>query len=438
MPTMPPCSRVPPGCTIRWFAIAALGLAGGAEAGEFSFAPYAAARGQHDSNVYRFSSQVADVTGTDDTSDRHLRLQAGLEASYVWQQQELRAMAEGRSFRFEEFQHLDHEEHTVGVGFKGGLFSHIKALVELRDERRMASFEDRRTTRLIMERDQAGRGEFALALTPRWQVVTGVRGRKLHTPLPDAPALPQPPPGAAARNASPDFTLHETAYNAGVVYGIDARDRPEVEAPLFLGLVLEYQTIDFSGVTEQPEPPPGVTRETFDGYSLLTLAATARYAVSGLSVLDARFGLALYDPAAAGADSRPHVTGEIGYTRELSAVTELNARLFRRIVPAVATADSTSDNGVSVGARWEPISDLIVLANYAWATSSFEGLSGVAPENKGRDDTVQAATLSVSYPPSRSFHVRVYGSYDDRRSNQQFNEYAAETVGVELSYRWRR
>lgn len=434
---MPPCPRVLSGRKTRWLAVAALVLAGAAEAGEFRFIPYSSLQGQHDSNVYRFSSQVADVTGTTDTSDRHLRLLVGLDAGYTWQQQTLEAMIEGRSFHFDEFRHLDHEEHAVGARFNGGILSYIRGLLEFRDERRMASFEDRRTRQLIMERDQTGRGELTVALTPQWRVVTGARGRNLRSPLPDAPALPLPPPGAAARNASPDFGVHEAAFSTGVVYGIDNRENPETEAPLLLGVVLEYQTVSYSGVTEQPEPPPGVTRETFDGYSLLTLAATARYAVSGLSVLDARIGLALYDPDAATADSRPIVTGEIGYTRKLTAVTELNARLFRRVLPAVATADATSDNGVSVGARWEPVRDLTVLANYLWATSSFEGISGIAPENEGRSDTVQAATLSVAYPPSQAFHVRVYGSYDERRSNLEFNEYDAETVGVELSFRWR-
>lgn len=437
---MPPCPRGAQGPKIAGLALVALtalAVAGTAEAGEFGFVPYSSARGQYDSNVYRFSSQVADVTGTTDTSDRHVRLLAGLDASYAWQQQKLQAMVEGRSLRYDDFQHLDHNEYAVGAAFNGAVLSHVKGVLEFRDERRMASFEDRRTTQLIMERDQAGRAEVALALTPRWQIVTGVRGRNLRSPLPDAPALPLPPPGAAARNASPDFGVHEAAFNTGVVYGIDNKDRPEDEAPLLLGVVLEYQTVSYSGVTEQPTPPPGVTRETFDGYSLLTLAGTARYAVSGLSLLDVKLGLALYDPDAATADSRPIVTGEIAYTRKLTAVTELNAHVFRRVVAAVATADATSDNGASVGAKWEPIRDFTVLANYLWATSSFEGLGGIAPENEGRDDTVQAATLSVAYPPSRAFHARVYAGYDDRRSNLEFNEYSAETVGIEMSFRWR-
>jgi hypothetical protein len=437
MPMMPPRSRGSPGRYTPWLAVALLTLAGGVGAGELSLIPYYSARGQHDSNVYRFSSQVADVTGTTDTSDRHLRLLAGLDAGYAWQQQNLQLMVEARAFRFDEFQHLDHEEYAAGMAFHGGILDHLKGVLELRDERRMASFEDRRTNRLIMERDRSGRGELAVALTPRWQVVTGARGRHLHSPLPDAPALPLPPPGAAARNASPDFVMREAAFNAGLLYGIEQEDRPEEEAPLLLGVVLEYQTVDFSGLTEQPPPPPGGTRETFDGYSLLTLAGTARYAVSGLSLLDARLGLAIYDPDAATADSRPTVTGEVGYTRTLTAVTELNGRVFRRVVPAVGTADATSDNGASVGARWEPIRDFTVLASYLWATSSFEGLSGIAPENEGRSDTVQSASLSVAYPPSQAFHVRVYGGYDDRRSNLAFNDYAAETVGVELSFRWR-
>jgi len=415
-------------------ALAAVAPASG---GELTLIPYSSVQGTHDSNVYRFSRQVADVTGTTDTSDRNVRMVAGLDAGYAWQQQKLQALVEGRNIRYDEFQHLDHNEYAAGALFTGGVLSHTRVLLEFRDERRMASFEDRRTTALIIERDQTGRGELELVVTPQWRVVSGVRGRNLRSPLPDAPALPLPPPGAAARRASPDFGVHEAAVNTGVLYGIENKEHPEEEAPLLMGVVLEYQTVGYSGVTEQPPPPPGVTRETFDGYSLLTLAATARYAVSGMSLLDAKLGLTRYNPRASTATTQPDVSGEIGYTRKLSAVTELNAHLFRRVVAAVATADATSDNGISVGAKWEPLRDLTVLGNYAWATSSFEGLSGIAPENEGRSDTVQSATLSVAYPPSRPFHVRVFGSYTERTSNLAFNDFVDETVGIELSFRWR-
>ena len=427
-------------------AAALLASAGAAGAGEFDFNPYAAVQYMYDSNVYRFSSQVADVTGTTETADRSLRYLAGSDAGYTWQQQKLQVMGEVRHIRFDQFSYLDHSEYALGGAFDGAILSNTKVLLHARDERRMASFEDRRSTQLVIERDQTGRGEVAVAVTPAWQVVTGARGRNLRSPLPAAPALPQPPPGAPARPASPDFGMHEAGFNLGARYGIDNKEHPELEAPLLFGLVLDYQIVSFSGVTrqtEQPDPgplpplltPPGEAHNQFQDYQVLTLQATMRYAVSGVSLLDAKLGLAQFNPERSSAESRPEGTGEVGYTRKVSPITEINAHLFRRIVPYVATADATTDSGISVGARWEPIRDLTVLGDYSWASSAFEGLSAFAPENAGRSDDVQNAALSVAYPSRKMFYVRLFSTFSDRKSNLGYNDYNDITAGVELSFR---
>lgn len=426
------------------FGLAA-GLPAAAGAGELSFDPYAAVLYQQESNVYHFSRQVAEVTGTDDTEDRSLRYTAGADAAYAWPQQRLQAVAELRRVEFDDFTALDHDEHLFGIAFDGGILGHTRALLDVREERRMASFADRRSTQLVLERDQWGRGEVAVAVTPAWRIVTGARGRNLRSPLPAAPALPNPPPGAPARPASPDFGVHEAGFNAGVLFGIENKEHPEHEAPLVAGLVLDYQAVSFSGVTPPPPPPDPLPpplaltpeeRDEFQDYALWSLVATARYAASGLSILDGKLGVTLFDPERATADARPELTAEVGYTRKLSAATELNAHVFRRIVPYVATADATTDTGVSAGFKWEPLRSFTVLGNYAWASSAFEGLSAFAPEDSGRSDDVQEGTLSFAYPVEQLLYARLFGRYSDRHSNLGYNDYNATTVGLELSVRF--
>ena len=413
---------------------AMMAFGGAASAGEFLFNPYASGQYLYDSNVYKFSSQVADVTGTTDTSDRSQRYIAGLDSRYTWQKQKVHALVEGRRILFHDFTHLDHNEYALDAGFDGGILSNTTGMLNYHNERRMASFEDRRSTQLTMEHEQIGQGGLSFAVAPDWHIVTGARIRYLLSPLPEAPALPQPPPGAAARLASPDFAVHERTYNAGVQYGIENKAEPETEAPLVVGVMLEHQTVNFSGVTPQPPPPPGVTRDDFEGYRLLSLQATAQYVVSGLSNLDGKLGVAQYKPKSSGS-SKPELIGEIGYTRKLTGVTELNLHLFRRIVAFAASADSTTDTGASIGAKWEPILDLGVLANYSYATSHFGG-SSVAPENSGRSDKVQNASLSVAYPLFHYFGVRLFGTYTNRSSNLAFDNYSDKIVGLELSFRW--
>lgn len=415
--------------------LAAMTLAGAALAGESSFKPYVSAQYLHESNVYKFSSQVAGVTGTRDTSDRIQRYTAGLETSYTWSQQKLHALVEGRRINYADFNHLDHNERAFEAGFDGGILSNTRGLLNFRDERRMASFEDRRSTQLTMERDLTGRGALDINITPQWHFLTGVRGRHLRSPLPDAPALPLPPPGAPARLASPDFALRESAYHVGVQFGIEDKENPTTEAPLLFGFMMERATIRFSNATPQPVPPPPMVQETFEDYELLSLQATAQYAATGLSIFDAKLGTTYYKAMSSGASSEPDMTGEIGYTRQLSVVTEINAHLFRRIVPYAATSDAAIDTGVSVGAKWQP-GDLTALVNYSYAESAFRGSSGSAPEDSGRNDKTQNATLSFAYPLFQYFGVRLFGSYSARRSSLGYNDYTDQTAGVELTFRW--
>lgn len=421
----------------RRVALAALmTLSATAATAEFEFNPYASAQHLYDSNVYRFSRQVADVTGTTETADHSQRYAAGVDTGYDWSQQKLRARFEERRIRYTDFEQLDHNEYLLDAGLESSFLGNTTGVLNFRDERRMASFDDRRSTDLIIERDRVGRGSLNIAVTPDWHLLTGARIRNLRSPLPDAPALPLPAPGAPARLASPDFALHERAYNVGVEFGIENKERIEDVVPLFIGIMLEQQTVTFSGVTPQPPPPPGVTRETFDGYRLLTLDTTARYTINHHSSFDGKLGITRDTPRQSTAGSRLELTGDIGYTRELSALTEVNARLFRRVVPFVATADATTDTGASLGAKWQPILGFIVLADYAWASSSFRGLSGVDADNSGRGDKTQNASLSFSFPVLRYFGIRMFGTYNDRRSSAAYNDYSSKVGGVELTFRW--
>lgn len=416
-------------------AAAVLAAATAAPAAELDFEPYATSQYRYDSNVYRFSSQVADVTGTTDTADRALRNMAGLDAGYRWQQQHLQVMAEARKIEFQEFEHLDHDEYALAAAIHGRFIDIVQTRLDFRDERRMASFEDRRTTQLVMERDLTGRAEVAVMATPQWRVTAGARGRRLYSPLPDAPALPQPAPGAPARVASPDFAVHEAGVSAGLQYGIENEEHPEDEAPLLVGVLLEHTRVEFTGFTPQPEPPPGVTRETFDGYALVSLGATAAYSLDGMSSLDAALGVTQYRPAGNG-DTSLSATGEITYLRRPSVVTELKASLYRRIVPIAPTASAGSETGLGLGIRWELLRRLEVEGDYAFGMSSARSESLFAPENSGRDDRVQHAALAITLRSSQALFLRTFVTYDDRRSSLGFNDYRDVTVGAELTARW--
>lgn len=400
----------------------------GFEWGRFEMVPYASAQYSRESNVFRFSNEVADVTGTSDTADRIQRYLAGLDTSYTWQQQKLMATVEGRTFDYDTYTHLDHSERLLRLSYVGGFWDHTIGLLNLSDERRMASFEDRRSTDLVIERQRIVEGGVEVAVTPEWRILGGTRHSTLSSPLPEAPALPQS--GVPARAASPDFEVEETALTGGVQYGIESAEHPETEAPLLLGLMLEHETVRFSGFVPDAD---GVGAED---YRLLGLEATAQYAVSGLSTLNASMGATQFESLDGDSDSSIELTGEIRYTRELSAVTEVNARVFRRFSPFVPSAEVTTDTGVGVGAKWEPILDIALLLDYSRTESEFGDHGDAAPENTGREDTTDSASLSLLYTRIEYFGLRLFGTRDERDSNLGFNNFSANTVGAELTFRW--
>lgn len=403
--------------------------ASGLELGLLEIVPYASASYLRDSNLFRFSREVADVTGTTDTSDRIQRYLAGFDVSYSWQQQRLAATVEGRSLDYERFPHLDHSERLLKLDYAGGFSDHTTGNVTVSNERRMASFEDRRSRVLVIERDHIAEGGAEVAITPTWRILGGTRYRRLRSPLPRAPALPLS--GVPARPASPDFELTETAFLAGVRYGIESAENPASEAPLLVGLEFEHQTVRFSGFVPEEE---GAGSED---YRLLSLETTAQYVVSDLSRLDASLGATRFKSLETGASSSVELTGEVGYTRELSAITEISASVFRRFSPFVADADVTTDTGFGVGAKWAPLPTFALLLDYSWAKSEFGDQGDTAPENTDREDKTKSGSLSVEYSRFAPIGIRLYGQRYERDSSLDFNNFSDNAVGAEISFRWR-
>lgn len=405
---------------------------GAANSAELEFEPYVAAQLQRESNVFRFSDEVAEATGTTRTADTVERYTAGLELAYGGSRQRIAGTAEARRFQHANFDNLDRTEHFTEIGYRGRLFNNTTGVVTLASERRAATQGDRRSTQLVMERDRTLKSGLDVSVTPMWHVLAGMRLRRLTSPLPEGVALPRS--GLPARPASPDFGLRETAFSGGVQYGIESLDLLDNESPLLLGVLFEHEEVRFENLISPPagEGEPDVSL----GYRLLVLEATARYSVSGMSALEASLGATQFKAMEESDAQSPTLTGDLRYIRKLSGVTELSIGVFRRFSPFVDSADATTDTGFLLGARWEPVIDLEFELDYSYTRSSFGGQSPIAPEDAGRSDTLHGAALSVRYPFFNRIGIRLYGSVNERSSSQSFNDFTDNRIGVELSYRW--
>lgn len=412
------------GCSLTLAAV------GGVQAGALDLEPYVTGEIRHESNLFRLSrtdEQTLGVRAPDDTVQRYT---FGVEARYERAQQSLSGRVEGQRQRYRHNEALDHNGHRFVVDAETGLPGPFRLTLGYSDERRLAAFEDRRSTEPSLENEREARGELRLALSDRYSLFGGTRHRQLDSPIVAAPARLLPPPGVPARPASPDFSAREAAYALGVAYGLGGED--DEARPISVRVGLEHQEVSFDDLNRLPGEP----RPAEDGYELLVLGTEWVYLVSGLSTLEATVGATRYRDRDSAGDSPIELTGDIGYRRALSALTELEIGLFRRIELLNATADTTTDTGYRLGIRWSPLPPLQFSARHERSESVYEGLSGIAPDNRGRKDRNRFTEVGVDYPLWLSSQVRLFGRFGERVSRSGGDDYRDDRYGVELTLQW--
>lgn len=391
-------------------ALSALLLLPAAARAELTTVPYGAAQYEYDSNVFALSSR-ADARALDGSgrrADEVLRAIAGLETSYQWDRQKLRAQAEGRRLIYQHFDQLDHNEYLLGAGLDLKLFTSAEGTLDFRQERRQVAYADRQTTQRELERERDASGDFKVLVAPEWRVDAGARTRKLDSPLP----------------LFPGFGLTETYGSLGLDYlGV---------SKVTAGVLVEYGEGSFRGVPDAAS------------YRQETAEATATYAASGLSAFNAKLGYTRFEniggnggAGGGGAGQSSGFAGSLGYTRTVSAKTDLNLQAFRRTESYSAGANAVTDTGFSVGGNWRPTDKLAAAVNYEYVRSSYQILgSTTGATASGRRDHGQATSLSLSYQMLRWLALRTFGEYRARTSNTAFESYNEAIAGAELRLRF--
>jgi len=360
-----------------------------------SLVPYGSAQVEYNSNIFALESraQALAQNGDPKRSDRLLRYVLGVEGKLSLSEQSLRAKIEGRHIDFDHFRQLDHDEYLFGGGVDWRLSTAVDGLLELSQERRMASFEDRDSTALTLEIERLLRGTANVDVTPEWRVETGLEHRELDSPLP----------------AFPDFKLTEDSVGVAIKYLLIDH--------LSAGLYAKYLTGLFDGT-------PNAGRFHQKGLSLV-----ANYSIETLSRVGAELGITDRSEGSGGGDRA--LTGELSYHRELTGKTKIDLEIFRRVRSYVGGASSVTEDGASIGLAWQATSKTSAAALYQWTQGSFKD-SSVATDNFGRRDRGEIASLKVSYQMLPWIALRPYGGYQSRDSNIALDSFEASFVGFEV------
>jgi hypothetical protein len=378
----------------RSFAAAALVLCPGIAAADFYVDPYVAAQETYDSNVFSLSRALAEeFRGSPRRADSIFEALAGADASYRFGLQRIYAGVEGHRFDYRQFNELDHDEFLVKAGLNWNAQNLVDGIVEAHQVRRMASFINRRSTELTLERERAGEATLNLNISPQWRLETGGKYYELNSPLTSSDPTQQD---------FPDFTLRESTGTAAIKY--------TTEAKLSVGVAGSYGEGRFSGIPDAPR------------FNTTTGDLTLGYKVTDIDELATELG---YTRLEGGGLTVTGFSGDVTYKRDLSALTSIKLEGFRRMDGYLAGADVVVDTGAGGEIAWQPTLKIRLEGGYTFTHAKFQRLSTFSNEPGGRVDEVHLSQVTLGYQIFDWLGMRIFGGYRDRRSNvvnERFNE----------------
>ena len=390
--------------THRWLAL--LCLMPATAFAQSAFSPFAAVSVEHDSNVFGFSDreEAEQTAGDPALSDTIRRASVGADLQHTFGQQTLRVGVQGGRNDFQRFGQLDHSHHRLGAALDWRLGSRVDGLLDWRKERRMASLADRQSDALTMETERIATAALNLDMGADWRLENTVRSRELASPLVGLPG----------------FTLEEDSAAMEL--------RHSGLGLLSAGLRGEYLDGRFTGTTVGDEP-----------FDQITVEAVARYAVSGLSQLNARLGHSRRrDRHNAGNDTSA-VTGLVSVERRISGVTSADLELFRQISSFSYGPESMIESGVRSSLRWQPTPKTGLQAGLEWSRNRFQdGPQGTAAEDPVRNDRQRSAFVRAQYAPLPWLSLHPYVHVRDRSSNYREQRYDKVVAGLEVRVRFGR
>ena len=384
----------------RQSAIFFLALIGSEAAFAFGkLTPYGIAQLEYNSNIFSLSSREEALAqnGDGQRADRIQRYIAGIDASLPLSNQNLKAKVEGRRLDFAHYNRLDHNEYLLSGGADLRFSRSIDGLLNYQQERRMASFEDRKSTALTLETERVGRAGINFDITPEWRLETGLKSRELDSPLADFP----------------DFRLQENTVSSALKYLVkDAVD---------FGGYAEYVSGRFDGVLDNGK------------FHQQSVALTAGYSIKNFSRIASQFGYTQRkDLGVSGKLSG--LTGELSYHRELTGKTSADVQVFRRVRSYVGGASSVKESGAYLTMGWKATPKTSLTGSYQFTRGQFQESTPQANNLQRRDNT-QLARLKLSYQMLPWLAVAPYAGYQVRDSKLDIDSFHTAYGGIELQAR---
>lgn len=360
--------------------------------------PYAAEDIEHNTNIFDLPKSGGAPVGRNGPTfgDTFFDTRAGIEGTYLLDQQKLFGTAEFRHFNYDNFTDLNHNEELFDGGLKWRLERSVDGLFEYRHEQRIVQFQDlAASTQLTLETENNVTASANVNVTPEWRVESLARDHLLSSPRIDVPGL----------------SVHEDSIREGLKYlGV---------ANLAAGVEAEYLEGKYNHDPLALDP----------NYHQITGALAATYIVSGLTNFTGNLGYSRRsDPTNAGLSG---LTGSVVYRHSLTAKTSVNVQVSRALNTYLTTGGNEIDTSGGATVNYQATYKILIRAGYTYTDSKFPGTpNGAATID--RADHLQFATVDLSYQVLHWLSVRPYARYQARHSNLDTFTFDGNVIGVEL------
>jgi hypothetical protein len=373
-------------------------MSGRAAVADGTLTPYAAEDIEYNTNVFDIPSGSAAPLGKHGPTyaDTFFEERAGVEGTYLIDQERFFGTAEFRRFDYQDLTELSHNEELFDGGLKWKLSRLLDGTVEYRHEQRMVQFQDvTASTSLILETENTANLAFNVNVTPEWRLETAAKDHVLDSP----------------RNDVPGLSLHEDSVREGLRY---------------LGVTNLSAGVDAGYLEGKYRNDPLALTPNYHQFSANLAAA---YTVSGLTNFNGTLGYTKrVDPTNAGLSG---ITGSLGYLHSLSGKTSLSVLVNRELSTYLTTGGNEIDTTASTSLNWQVTYKIGLKAGYGYTLSKY-------PENPDgalfieRTDHFQTANVEATYQVLHWLSIRPYARYQTRHSNVPLNSFNSNMVGVEL------
>lgn len=349
---------------------------------------------------------------------------AAVTGTYTTGENGLTINIAGRHYEYENFTYLSHNEYNGAANLTWHFGPSFNIALQYTYNHSMVNFADTLTQQLVVNVDKSGGGTFNFLITPEWSLSLSPRVHDVLTPL---PALGDQP-------AFPDFALHEDIGTVALNYlGL---------AHISTGVSGTYTDGTYKNIVGATE------------YHQLTGDLIATYKVSDLSAFNGSIGYTVRDtepnpsgsigPEPAGGEVvNPYfagnigkasaVTGQIGYTRQLTPKTSFLLNLFREVDSYVAGANALVGTGGELDLKWQADFKINVGAELRAEHEDFVGTVIAQNNFPDRVDTLYTVGLTSGYAALTWLHFGANVTYQDRSSNLAQAVFSGWTADVTVT-----